>query len=973
MTQAAPIVIDNFDSTNRQTITTPDSGNPAETSEAALEAIGGFRKITNTRTIPGGAGDPNQRIISTVADGAASVRTDSNTQGFSVFAYTPGGLNLIDGTNSILTIDIIEAEVNTPITFEINGSLLRKVAPAGENYTLTFPFEDFTTTSFANVTSITMRVEVPSGSNIQFDNLLATAPRPPAYTAVRPGDPAAIPYEPASVTTAPLALTNNDDGKADITLDAPFPFYNKTYSQVVMSTNGYLSFDSSDTGGDFSNDSPLPQLATWTDGSSDGPRIYPLHDDLVADENANLHYQYFPEGLRSFPLLPQIGVHVFQWQNVRFFSDPGASIRFTFQALLFDNGTIHFIYPFGNPQRGSGSTSGIQNNASNLFFVGVEIASNTAESIPNTSTATIYPPEIIVTSNGDAGPGTLRQAIENAPTPARITFDPNTFNSEINRTIELSSQALSVSEKPLTIDGSSVGGITLDGGKAHRIFDISSTHLILKSLNLTNGYSSTIGGAIRALDSSSLTALSCSFYENDADNGGGGIILRDASHLRAEACTFFDNGAGRTGNLTDNRAAGALSINGSGNSATLIHCTVANNFAADANGGVANLGGELILESTVIANNLSPDGPDLIYTGTAPLSRGGNFLGNNQNPFSSTKIPVGSPNTNNDYVGSNSDPLDPLFVGHSGGNGPTLINNGGPTLTLMPLPGSLLIDNANSSPLTTLPDQRGVLPVGNPDIGAVQTTWNANLTTAPDDLGIDVTLPSDLVTVFPPDSSPVSSVARAIDDTTERYFNFDEVNSGFDITPALGATELLGFTITSSSAAARGFDPTTFILLGSHNDRSFELIASAQPNFTSASQKRTFAFPFPPAAYKTYRFIFPEVNDPNQTPIGGVQIEEIELIGTPAEGLTPQIFDFSFEPVANSDPPRSRITLTYSSRPDRLYGIQQLIVNPETNTFDFTNLTGTSPDLTSFETTTSATFEDAPKAIFRVIELEQGN
>jgi len=52
----------------------------------------------------------------------------------------------------------------------------------------------------------------------------------------------------------------NDDGAtAAISLPEAFPFYGQSYDQVVMSSNGYLSLDTNETGDDYDNDCPLPQ------------------------------------------------------------------------------------------------------------------------------------------------------------------------------------------------------------------------------------------------------------------------------------------------------------------------------------------------------------------------------------------------------------------------------------------------------------------------------------------------------------------------------------------------------------------------------------------------------------------------------------------------------------------------------------------------------------------------------------------
>jgi hypothetical protein len=78
----------------------------------------------------------------------------------------------------------------------------------------------------------------------------------------------------------------------------------------------------------------------------------------------------------------------------------------------------------------------------------------------------LVPAPVVVTSVADAGPGTLRQAVADANTGDTITFDVG-----VNRSITLNGEIL-INNKSLIIDGAN-NNITLDGGGASRIFDLT--------------------------------------------------------------------------------------------------------------------------------------------------------------------------------------------------------------------------------------------------------------------------------------------------------------------------------------------------------------------------------------------------------------------------------------------------------------------------------------------------------------------
>ena len=89
-------------------------------------------------------------------------------------------------------------------------------------------------------------------------------------------------------------------------------------------------------------------------------------------------------------------------------------------------------------------------------------------------TPTLLPPSpsptptgktIVVTSPADSGPGTLRQAMEEAQSGDTITFDPVVFPPDAPVTIFIASELPHIRQGNLTIDASNAG-VILDGRDA---------------------------------------------------------------------------------------------------------------------------------------------------------------------------------------------------------------------------------------------------------------------------------------------------------------------------------------------------------------------------------------------------------------------------------------------------------------------------------------------------------------------------
>jgi hypothetical protein len=110
--------------------------------------------------------------------------------------------------------------------------------------------------------------------------------------------------------------------------------------------------------------------------------------------------------------------------------------------------------------------------------------------------------------------------------------------------------------------------------------------------------------------------------------------------------------------------------------------------------------GSLMLENTIIAANsdlsASANHPDIsIAVPDTVSSNGFNWIGDNSG--ATTYFPAGTPNGEEDNVGSSESPLDPMLE-DSG-------DYGGPTLTMPPMVNSPLIDQGNCPGETA--DQRG--------------------------------------------------------------------------------------------------------------------------------------------------------------------------------------------------------------------------------------------------------------------------
>ena len=357
--------------------------------------------------------------------------------------------------------------------------------------------------------------------------------------------------------------------------------------------------------------------------------------------------------------------------------------------------------------------------------------------------------DLTVTTLADSGAGSLREAVlqANALGGAHtVTFAANLSG----KTILLTGGELLLNST-LTIDASALpGGIQINGNHASRIFEVVAGTVKFSGLTLADGMTSpfdsdveTSGGAI--LNKGDLVVHRCIFTNNYAIRNGGALAavgqIVGQSTLVTES-TFIGNRVGKNGNgnaiangvfddlpcvmtvrhctFTGNIPAPADlgttiwggAVFNSGTALVLEHCTITGN-RADAGGGIYHLTGSTSVRHCLIADNVDGNGYDTVADDAGnPMRSGGfNLIGRDAGGNGFTQ------DVNGDLVGTPDHP----FLPHLG----PLQNNGGPTPTMLPLPGSRAIDAGD--PLFSGPpftDQRGAARVSGArlDIGAVESS-----------------------------------------------------------------------------------------------------------------------------------------------------------------------------------------------------------------------------------------------------------
>ena len=378
---------------------------------------------------------------------------------------------------------------------------------------------------------------------------------------------------------------------------------------------------------------------------------------------------------------------------------------------------------------------------------------------------TVTTPNLVVTTNqDDAGtasnctaqttPGTgtdtscsLRDALLLAAGAGsgNITFDSTAFaasNTASQNTITLSNGTLNIPANTSITGATSGSGATLTnlvtvagvGSSSNfSVFTVGSgvAGAAINNLTIADGYTSGSGGGIKS--SGSLTVSGSTLSGNFAEGNGGGID--SFGTLTVVGSTFSGN--------TSNSDGGGIVSSGT---LTVSNSTFYGNSVPSAGGGIYILSGTAtITDSTFYGNSTALGGGGGIDAQGTVTANNNIFTGNSANIAGGGIYQAGGAVTasynvfynnnggdcTNCAANNNAISADPKLA--------ALGSNGGPTQTMMPLPGSAAIcagtvANATAAGLTT--DQRGFgfdpnCLANTVDSGAVQTNYAMSFTTEP--------------------------------------------------------------------------------------------------------------------------------------------------------------------------------------------------------------------------------------------------
>jgi uncharacterized repeat protein (TIGR01451 family) len=311
-----------------------------------------------------------------------------------------------------------------------------------------------------------------------------------------------------------------------------------------------------------------------------------------------------------------------------------------------------------------------------------------------------------------------------------LTINHSTFTN--NQTVEGTSQ-----------DGYG-GAILMQGGQ----LTINDSTFDANIVNTVNA----IGGAVALVNSGELSIFGSTFSNNEANGvqtgatglgDGGALYFAGSSNVLVVNSTFFGN---QGLSEAEEGFGGAISV--STPYLYLVDDSIYGNSASQADGGISTTSGTIVvMKNTIVADNRSAlrfGGIEDDLDGETLYSAGNNFIGidgtgsgfaeiiaSHNITFNASGIPTAGASgfDPTDQVGPFNGPaLDPMLA--------ALGSNGGPTQTMLPLPGSPVIDAGGDSlaipsvlPEIPTTDQRGFTrPVGaHSDIGAAEYQYNLRL------------------------------------------------------------------------------------------------------------------------------------------------------------------------------------------------------------------------------------------------------
>ena len=217
-----------------------------------------------------------------------------------------------------------------------------------------------------------------------------------------------------------------------------------------------------------------------------------------------------------------------------------------------------------------------------------------------------------VTDPGDAGAGTLRDAISQANADAVV----DDINFSVTGPITLTTGDIDITE-PVNLNGPGAQTLTISGNDNDNIFYISTDEqepVLISGLTLRDGNSGTGGGAIEFYDAT-LTIRDSVLTSNETSSGPGGAIeTQDGGTLISENSVFSDNIANGQG--------GAIWLDANVAAHRFSDTTITGNTAGDDGGGLVfySLYNPALIERSTISGNTATDsaGGLLLYNAHEP-------------------------------------------------------------------------------------------------------------------------------------------------------------------------------------------------------------------------------------------------------------------------------------------------------------------------------------------------------------------
>ncbi|MGH7266112.1 MAG: choice-of-anchor Q domain-containing protein [Candidatus Rokuibacteriota bacterium] len=263
-----------------------------------------------------------------------------------------------------------------------------------------------------------------------------------------------------------------------------------------------------------------------------------------------------------------------------------------------------------------------------------------------------------------------------------------------------------------------------DGGGIYNLGTLTVTGSVI-----SNNFAGDDGGGIRSFNAGAVAVLDGSRVVGNSCGDSGGGVDNDSGTMTIRESTIADNLAADNGGGIESRsneAPGVLVVERStvsGNGAdsgggvrqtsdttntTFVNTAIAHNAADNGGGGISMSTGTLTLVNTTIARNADTSG---LVDGAGGIATSGGTLNVRNTIIAQNVVGPGTPAANADVFGVLSENQS-SFIGTVDGNprlGP-LQDNGGPTFTMAPFPGSPLIDTGNNALATAqglTTDQRG--------------------------------------------------------------------------------------------------------------------------------------------------------------------------------------------------------------------------------------------------------------------------